>query len=151
MLLLTFSALMDHLNSPHLTGFLLFFLFLCLPSESYVPYVLLVCESLHIRRDWGSSDGHAHAPHDGTGRHPWPRSTGSYRSWKWLKFLIWGRGQGHLGRVVRHQNVKKTHSEKSWGSLLLDESPSQPVGLFVSEQLLNFSVKRNGKKITQYF
>lgn len=45
-------------------------------SESDVPHVLLVCESLHLRRGGGPPDGFAHAPHDGAGRHPRPRGSG---------------------------------------------------------------------------
>lgn len=53
------------------------FIFLSLRSESDVPHVILVCESLHLRRGRGSSDGPAHTPHDGAGRHPRPCGTGS--------------------------------------------------------------------------
>lgn len=53
-------------------------LLLSLISESDVPHDVLVCESLHLRWDGGSSDGHAHTPNDGAGRHPRPRGTGLY-------------------------------------------------------------------------
>lgn len=47
-------------------------------SESDVPHVILVCESLHHRGGRGYPDGVAHAPYDGAGRHPRPCCTGSY-------------------------------------------------------------------------
>lgn len=46
-------------------------------SESDVPHVILVCESLHLRGSRGSSDGFTHTPHDGAWRHQWPCVTGS--------------------------------------------------------------------------
>lgn len=55
-----------------------------LASEPDVPHVVLVCEPLHLRRCWGSSNGPAHAAHDGTGRHPWPCGTGL----NWLSVKI---------------------------------------------------------------
>lgn len=50
---------------------------LCL-SQPDVSHVLLVCELLHLRGLRSSSHGSAHAPYDGTGRHPRPRGTSLY-------------------------------------------------------------------------
>jgi len=66
----------------------LYFLSFSSHSESDVPHVLLVCESLHLRRGRGSADGFAHTPHDGAGRHPRPRGSGEFKVQKFKVIFI---------------------------------------------------------------